>query len=167
MPKDPLAGLDGIDWTRLHHVYGRTSDVAGQLRALASADAEQRRHAHDQLRSNVYHQGTWWQGSYAVVSFLAALVNDPSVTDRASIVRLLRLIAVGDGDDTSLPFDPDTAFPRADEITEGDAEALAVALSDEKELDDDWIDLSRAADDRWHATPTELPQPPRLPTQSR
>lgn len=92
-------GWNGIDRTRPHHAYGRTSDVPGQFRALAYTDAEQRRHARDQLRGNLYHQGTWWQGSYAVVSFPAALVNDPSVTDRASKVRLLRLIAVGHGDD--------------------------------------------------------------------
>ena len=44
-----LNGLGSVDWGRLHHAYGPATDVPGQVRALAPAEAAQRQKAYYQL----------------------------------------------------------------------------------------------------------------------
>ncbi|MFB4301218.1 hypothetical protein [Actinomadura sp. NTSP31] len=122
--QSPLEDLETVDWAGLHHAYGSAEDVPGQLTALLSADAEERHQAQYQLHGNVYHQGTRWQASCHVVPFLTALVDDPATPDRAAVVSLLRVIALGDRDDTHLPFDPDREFARAENVTDADVAAV-------------------------------------------
>ena len=150
---DPLAGIDDIDWSRLFHAYGRATDVPGQLRALRSDDAEARGRSHYQLRGNVYHQGTRWQGSYAVIPFLIALADDPSTPARELVIDLIRLVAVGDRDQRDLPFDPDAAFVGADSVTAERAYEFAEALcGGERDSEDIWEefpDVINIADLAW------------------
>lgn len=150
---DPLAGIDDIDWSRLFHAYGRATDVPGQLRALCSDDADVRGRAHYQLRGNVYHQGTRWQGSYAVVPFLVALADDPSTPARELVIDLIRLVAVGDRNNRDLPFDPDAAFACADSVTAERAYEFAEALcGGERDSEDIWEefpDVINIADVAW------------------
>ncbi|GAA3961373.1 hypothetical protein GCM10023085_49760 [Actinomadura viridis] len=129
--RSPLEGLETVDWADLHHAYGPATDVPGQLAALLSADAEERYEAHQQLRGNVYHQGTRWQASRHVVPFLTELVDDPATPDRAAVVDLLRDIALGDRDDTHLPFEPAREFARAENVTSTDVAAVLDWLYDD------------------------------------
>lgn len=119
-----MTDLDSVPWAELHHAYGPATDVPAQLRALSSADAEERRRAHHDLGGNVYHQGTRWQASCHVVPFLAQLVDDPTTPDRAHVVALLRAVALGDRDDTDLPFVPDQAFAASETVTAEDVAAM-------------------------------------------
>ncbi|MFC4120443.1 hypothetical protein [Nonomuraea zeae] len=123
----PLAGLESIGWAELHHAYGPAVDVPGQLRSLLSADAGARGWARHQLWGNVYHQGTRWQASCHVVPFLTELVADPATPDRAAVLALLRAVALGDRDDTQLPFDPGREFAKAESVT-GDDVAATLSL---------------------------------------
>lgn len=118
--RSPLKGLEAVDWAGLHHAYGPAEDVPGQLTALLSADAEERRQAHARLSGNVYHQGTRWQASRHVVPFLTELADDPATPDRTAVVDLLRAVALGDRDDTCLPFEPEREFAQADNVTAAD-----------------------------------------------
>ncbi|MGW3774191.1 hypothetical protein [Actinomadura verrucosospora] len=129
--RSPLDGLKAVDWAGLHHAYGPADDVPGQLAALLSADAEERHQAHARLRGNVYHQGTRWQVSCHVVPFLTELADDPATPDRAAVVDLLRAVALGDRDDTCLPFEPDRAFAQADNVTSTDVATVVGWLYDE------------------------------------
>ncbi|MEV4002433.1 hypothetical protein [Actinomadura sp. NPDC049753] len=129
--RSPLEGLEAVDWAGLHHAYGPAEDVPGQLTALLSEDAEERHQAHAQLRGNVYHQGTRWQVSCHVVPFLTKLADDPATPDRAAVVDLLRAVALGDRDDTCLPFEPDREFAQADNVTSTDVATVVRWLYDE------------------------------------
>lgn len=131
MARGPLDGLEAVDWAGLHHAYGPADDVPGQLAALLSADAEERHQAHARLRGNVYHQGTRWQVSCHVVPFLTELADDPATPDRAAVVDLLRAVALGDRDDTCLPFEPDRVFAQADNVTSTDVATVVGWLYDE------------------------------------
>ncbi|MFF5261975.1 hypothetical protein ACFY4C_23810 [Actinomadura viridis] len=146
--QSPLEGLDTVDWADLHHAYGSAADVPGQLTALLSADAEERHQAHNQLRGNVYHQGTRWQASCHVVPFLTGLVDDPGTPDRAAVADLLRAIALGDRDDTHLPFEPAREFARAENVTSTDVAAVVDWLNSDNE-DGDGPEESEAVAVSW------------------
>jgi hypothetical protein len=148
--RDPLAGLDGVCWQRLHHAYGSAVDVPDQLRALRSPDAQVRGHAHRKLGGNVYHQGTRWQASCHVVPFLVALVADASVPDRAAVMALLRAVAIGDLRDSELPFDADQQFAAAATATDDHiALLIAVLYDEERDLDEVPEGVDGAVDAKW------------------
>lgn len=147
---DPLSGIDGVPWERLHHAYGPAVDVPGQLRALRSPEAQVRAHAQRKLRGNVYHQGTRWQASCHVVPFLVALVADAGTADRAAVMVLLRAVSIGDLRDSQLPLDVDREFAAAANATDDDVALLVAVLYDEqRDLDEvpDGVDV--AVDARW------------------
>lgn len=129
--RSPLDGLEAVNWAELHHAYGSAEDVPGQLRTLLSADAEERHQAHARLGGNVYHQGTRWQASCHVVPFLTEMADDPATPDRAAVVDLLRAVALGDRDDTCLPFEPDREFAQADNVTATDVATVVEWLYNE------------------------------------
>lgn len=151
MSDGPLAGLDAVAWHRLHHAYGPATDVPAQLRALRSPDPALRDDALSRLFGNVYHQGTRWQASRAVVPFLVALADDPGTPDRATVVHLLRRIAVGDRRDDGLPFDPQHAFAAGDAFAGADHDEIVQRFYAEEELADDEIEVLDAAAVRWAA----------------
>jgi hypothetical protein len=90
-----LEGLDRIDWSKLHHAYGPASDVPGQLRALASAEAQTREEALYELFGNIWHQGTVYEASAHTVPFLIELLREPSVEGKVGILNLLECLATG------------------------------------------------------------------------
>jgi hypothetical protein len=94
-----LDGLDDISWRRLSHAYGSASDVPGQLRALLSDDAGERRMALWQLGGNVVHQGSRYQASAYAVPFLLEILAGPSPLtpgERVRLTELLGELAIGD-----------------------------------------------------------------------
>lgn len=121
---DPLAGLEQVDWARLHHAYGPADDVPAQLRALLSGSPEIRGRALGALTGNIYHQGTRWQASGHALPFLAALVDHGRTPDRPAVLSVLRAVALGDRDDTALPFDAGREFAGAEAVTGRDVTAM-------------------------------------------
>ncbi|ROO85688.1 hypothetical protein EDD29_3236 [Actinocorallia herbida] len=145
---DSLPGLDEVAWGSVHHAYGTAEDVPGQLRALASAEVDERRNAYRRLYGNVYHQGTRWEASPYVVPFLGWLLDDPGTPERGSVIELLRAVALGDADDSGLPFDPVLEFARADRLTPDRARAAVLCLyeyDDAPECDEDDMNDSAVA----------------------
>ncbi|MFD0851680.1 hypothetical protein ACFQ07_05590, partial [Actinomadura adrarensis] len=103
-----------------------------------------------ELGGNVYHQGSRFEASAATVPFLARMVDDPSTPGRAGVLWLLRTIAIGDLDDTALPFAPDAHFAEADGITDDAVAAMAEWLyADEDERAAGWPDDIDALDVVW------------------
>ncbi|GAA2088846.1 HEAT repeat domain-containing protein [Actinomadura alba] len=150
---NPLADLDTVEWPELHHAYGSAKDVPGQLRALRSPITEERRRAQGELSGNVYHQGTRWQASAAVVPFLVGLVEAPGTPERPVVLDLLRAVAIGDLDDGSLRFKPEERFAAADSMT---GEHVAAVLrwlyredESEESEEEDWPDFVDVADVLW------------------
>jgi hypothetical protein len=121
--RDPLAGLTEVPWRQLHHAHGAAADVPDRLRMLRSPNQATRSDALSWLSGSVYHQGTRWPVSAAVVPFLVALVDDPSTPDRESLVSLLHAVVLGDA---TLPFTPD--FTAGDELSAEDAAEVARLL---------------------------------------
>jgi hypothetical protein len=139
-----------VEWERLHHAYGTAADVPDLLRALRSPDDDTRHQAHYRLRSNIYHQGTRWEASSHAIPFLVRMADDPSTPERGLVVRLLRLVGLGDVRDEDLPFDPDQEFAEAEDATQKDIAWLVEALYDEqKDLDEVPMEVQVAVDARW------------------
>ncbi|WP_416982474.1 hypothetical protein [Streptomyces sp. T028] len=140
------------DWSRLHHAYGRATEVPGQLTALADPDPAVRHAAVSALTGNVYHQGTRWPASAHVVAPLVTLLDTPGTPDRATVLHLLHSVAVGDLTDDLLPFDPARAFAEADRIGPADEQAVIRVLFEEDDPDTESIaDVADAVALRWAA----------------
>jgi HEAT repeat protein len=142
--------VDGVPWERLHHAYGTAADVPDLLRALRSPDDDTRHQAHYRLRGNIYHQGTRWEASSHAIPSLVRLADDRATPERGLVVRLLRLVGLGDVRDEDLPFDPAAAFAGAEDATDEDVAWLVEALYDEeKDLDEVPMEVQVAVDARW------------------
>ncbi|MDT0318720.1 HEAT repeat domain-containing protein [Streptomyces millisiae] len=125
--KDPLAGLDTIDWAALGHAYGSAADVPGLLRALCAADEEERLGALGKLYTNIFHQGSRYEATAHAVPFLARIAADTSLADRDAVLGLLAGLAIG-YDEAHLPGGVDTAGWRsrvAEFVARDPAEVLA------------------------------------------
>jgi hypothetical protein len=107
-----LAGLDEIGWAELGHAYGPAGDVPGLIRALVSAEPDEREHALHALYGNIFHQGSRFEASAYAVPFLARLAADPQVPGRDEIVTMLVALAIG-YDESYLPAGVDVAGWRA------------------------------------------------------
>lgn len=90
-----LAGLNAIDWSKLHHAYGEAADVPDQIRSLLSDDKKVRNNAMYELCGNILHQGTVYEASAYAVPFLQELLESPDTLDGASIAALLAQMACG------------------------------------------------------------------------
>jgi hypothetical protein len=159
---DPLDGIGDVAWERLYHAYGPAIDVPDQLRALRSPDQDKRGKAQWQLWGNVYHQGSRWQGSHAVVRFLVALIEDPATPDRADLLQLLTAIAIGDRRDDELPLDADSTFATGHDLAGVDMTELLHRFYSDDDLTEDEMELLEAEAVRWaadcyHATAAFLP----------
>ncbi|KAI4602773.1 hypothetical protein KJ359_007991 [Pestalotiopsis sp. 9143b] len=93
---DPLAGLSDIDWSNLEHAYGPADDVPPLVRKLQSSDEEEITSAYHVLYTNIFHQGSRYSASSAVVPFLYRLAISPKTLFREDILRLLTRLAVGE-----------------------------------------------------------------------
>jgi hypothetical protein len=87
--------LDQIDWGALTHAYGSAADVPSHLRALTSPDPSMRERAYDQLSAAVCHQGSRYEASAHVATFLIQLVADAGAPDRHTALELLAALAIG------------------------------------------------------------------------
>ncbi|HKE18747.1 MAG TPA: hypothetical protein VKB80_27910 [Kofleriaceae bacterium] len=87
--RDPLDGLDAIEWGAIEHAYGAADDVPAMLRALRSPRAGERREALRGLGLTIIHQNTHWPGSIQAAPFVAALAVDGETPDRPGVLRFL------------------------------------------------------------------------------
>lgn len=90
-------GLDEVDWAKLEHAYGPATDVPQLLRALLSTNADERREACDNLHFRVWHQGTIYSASAAIIPFLFELLSHDNDLYRGCAVTVLCCIATGEG----------------------------------------------------------------------
>lgn len=90
--------MDAIDWTSRYAAYGAATRVPGLVAALADSDEAQRAAAVDELCGTVWHQGTVYDASPAVVPSLVAVLTDRAgdARTRAHVAFLLALIASPD-----------------------------------------------------------------------
>jgi HEAT repeat protein len=109
---NPLRGLDDVRWGGLRHAYGAADDVPGQIRALRSADSDEREKAYGELYCNIFHQGSRYEAAVHAVPFLLALAGDPATPERSSVLALLGSLAIG-YDESWLPEGVDTVAWRA------------------------------------------------------
>ncbi|MFF2078673.1 HEAT repeat domain-containing protein [Kitasatospora sp. NPDC058162] len=82
-------GMHEIDWSRLRHAYGTAEEVPELLRALGSADEEERGEALRRYYSAVHHQGDITACTTATLPFLFELAADAGRPGRASVIELL------------------------------------------------------------------------------
>ncbi|QHY99143.1 hypothetical protein SSPS47_28985 [Streptomyces sp. S4.7] len=68
-----FADLDTQPWAEWEHAYGSADDVPGQLRALASDDAEEAEEALYELYGNIVHQGSVYEATAYAVPYPARL----------------------------------------------------------------------------------------------
>lgn len=90
-----LETLDDVPWHELEHAYGDAADVPEQVRALLSPDPVVRDRAMTRLWGTVYHQGTRFSASPAVVPFLLELAGAPGLPCRGEVLHLLALLVTG------------------------------------------------------------------------
>lgn len=76
-----LEGLDAVDWSSLSHAHGPATDVPQLLRSLLSKDTDVRLEACAELHERIWHQGTVYSASAAVVPFLFELLSRPDNCD--------------------------------------------------------------------------------------
>jgi hypothetical protein len=99
------------------------------------------------LSGAVYHQGSRWPVSAAVVPFLVALVDDPDTPDREPLVSMLHEVVLGDA---ALPFTED--FAAGDELSPEDLTEVARLLFESKTpYDEAPAEYFEAAAIRWAA----------------
>jgi HEAT repeat protein len=84
-----LQGLAAVAWRSLGHAYGPADGVPGMLWAAASTDEQHADAAVSELYNSVFHQGTVYPASVAVVPFVAELAATPTVHHRFLLVALL------------------------------------------------------------------------------
>ncbi|WP_344530426.1 HEAT repeat domain-containing protein [Streptomyces albiaxialis] len=88
-----LRGIEDVDWASMEHAYGDASDVPELLRGLASDDPEERETALDGMYGAVHHQGDVYDCTVASLPFLFALLLEPAVRDRGTVLALMCSIA--------------------------------------------------------------------------
>lgn len=90
-----LEGLDQINWASIKHAYGPATDLPGLLKHLLSKKEKLRSEAISELYGNIWHQHTVYEATAHAVPFLIELLQSPATHGRASIAKLLGLIARG------------------------------------------------------------------------
>src|SRR5262249_8727234 len=88
-----LESLDSIDWGSLDGWYGPAAAVPGVLRSFLTPIAEIRDWAIEEISSAVFHQGTIYSASPAVIPFLFELLENEEVRDKEEVVTLLTAMA--------------------------------------------------------------------------
>ncbi|MEU5138148.1 HEAT repeat domain-containing protein [Streptomyces californicus] len=108
-----LAGLDDIDWAKLHHAYGSAHDFPGQLRLVCCDDEDLRKSAWLHLFNTIFHQGSRYTSSAAAVPFFARIARSGPEHARPTALHMLTRLAVDWHDAYTLPAGIDTATWRA------------------------------------------------------
>ena len=66
--------IDAVDWGALGDAYGPAVEVPHQLRALASADADEALRALGDLYAGIFHQGSYYSAAAPAVPLLVDAV---------------------------------------------------------------------------------------------
>ena len=97
-----LEGLDTIAWSELETAQGDPAELPAHLRALRSADPEERKQARWSLYGMVFQQGTRFKAAIQVIPFLYELVLDPDTPERGPLLQLILHLGLG-YEDAHLP----------------------------------------------------------------
>ncbi len=92
-----LKDLDAVPWPTLRHAFGDASDVPRLIRALASAEREERQTALKELFACLLHQGSVSEATALAVPFVFELLQSPNTPERNWLAFLLASIADGKG----------------------------------------------------------------------
>src|SRR5687768_15723996 len=90
-----LAGLSEVDWSAVEHAHGPATDIPAMLRATMSDNPKHRDFAWALLFETVWHQGTIYSASAAVVPFLHRQLKADGFLDQSSAAQLLAAITDG------------------------------------------------------------------------
>jgi hypothetical protein len=90
-----LEGLDNIDWATVEHYKGPATDVPKLLRDLLSNEKKIQSIAIMELFGKIWRHGTVYEATSKVVPFLYEILENPSCSERFSVVWLLGAIANG------------------------------------------------------------------------
>ncbi|MFD5892811.1 hypothetical protein [Streptomyces sp. NPDC060366] len=93
--------LDTQPWAEWEHAYGSADDVPGQLRALASDDAEEAEEALYELYGNIIHQGSVYEATAYAVPYPARLAA--AGIRPADMLMLLGCIAESEDERSDTP----------------------------------------------------------------
>ncbi|MFD5344674.1 HEAT repeat domain-containing protein [Streptomyces anulatus] len=131
-----LAGLDDIDWARLHHAYGSAHDIPGQLRLVCCDDEDPRKNAWLHLFNTIFHQGSRYTSSAAAVPFFARIARSGPQHARPTALEMLTRLAVDWHDEYTLPTGIDTATWRT-LAAENTPEKMAAWYGEQLATEDD------------------------------
>jgi hypothetical protein len=92
-----LKDLDAVPWATLRHAFGDASEVPRLIRALASADREERQTALKELFACLLHQGSVSEATALAVPFVFELLQSSTTPERNWLAFLLASIANGKG----------------------------------------------------------------------
>ncbi|WP_433400773.1 HEAT repeat domain-containing protein [Streptomyces sp. CA-146814] len=132
----PLAGLDDIDWERLHHAYGSAYDIPDQLRLVCGDNEEKRKSAWLHLFNTIFHQGSRYTSSAAAVPFFARIAIAGPGHARPTALEMLTRLAIDWHDEYTLPAGIDTATWRA-AAAENTPEKMAAWYQEQRDAEDD------------------------------
>ena len=104
-----LDGLDAVDWGSLHGCYRTAEEAPQHIRAMLSPSREVREWGYSELFDTVYHQGSVYELTAAVVPFLYELLEGDGVPDKGMIVQMIALLADGHAYFASQTRTPETA----------------------------------------------------------
>jgi hypothetical protein len=90
-----LEDLEKINWVSIQHCNGPATDVPRLLRDLLSQDKKAQSSAIIELFGNIWHHGMVYEATAQAVPFLYEILENPSCSERFSIVWLLNAIANG------------------------------------------------------------------------
>src|SRR5665213_2473125 len=90
-----LEGLNKVDWKNVRHFNGPATDVPKLLIDLLSKDKKAQSSAIHELFGNIWHHGRVYEATALAVPFLYEILENPSCSERFSIVWLLGAIAHG------------------------------------------------------------------------
>jgi hypothetical protein len=90
-----LENLNKIDWAIVRHFNGPATDVPKLLRDLLSKDKKTQSSAILELFGNIWNHGTVYEATALAIPFLYEILENPSCSERFSILWLLGAIANG------------------------------------------------------------------------
>jgi len=90
-----LAGLGAVDWSAFSHAYGPATDVPALLRAFVSDIPDHCDFACELLFQTIWHQGTVYEATAAVLPFLYGLLEADGVRNKGRVGDLIATVADG------------------------------------------------------------------------
>lgn len=90
-----LDSVDEVDWKLLQGCYETAEEMPNFLRALLSPSAKVRAWGLEEVMSAVWHQGTVYEVSAAVIPFLYELIECDGVPDKGDIADIVATVANG------------------------------------------------------------------------